>query len=125
MSLFSANSPVIQLTPSNFTSKNTVSHPALSGKKGMIMFEAPWCGYCKQLAPIYEKTANTLGTSFPLFYVDCDKNKAIANKFNINSFPTVMYIDRTGAVYKKYTGNRTTQDLLNGACSEGQVCGRT
>lgn len=124
MSLFKSNSPVIQLTPSNFSGTKII-HPALGDKKGMVMFEAPWCGYCKQLAPIYEQAALTLGTSFPLFYVDCDKNKAIASRFKVTSFPTVMYIDRNGVAYKKYTGNRTVQDILNGACSEGQVCGRT
>jgi thiol-disulfide isomerase/thioredoxin len=125
MSLFRKNSSVIELTPSNFDSKTQkISHYLLAnGTKGMVMFGAHWCGHCKRASPEYEKAANALGSSFPLFYLDCEKYGEFASKtLGINGYPTIKYINKTGKPYKLYDGERSYQGFLMGVCAESAIC---
>jgi len=124
MSLFSKSSSVIELTPNDFNGKK-ITVPSLKNKKGLILFAAHWCHYCKDFAPIYQSTSDTLGQSFPMYFMDCEKYGDFASStFGVSGFPTVMYIDRTGKPYKKYTGERTEGSILQDICTEAKVCQR-
>ena len=122
---FKSNS-VIELTPKDFINKGKkIIHSGLKDKKGMVAFLSDYCGYCVRFAPAYEKTAETLGKSFPLYYLDCDKYSDFAlNTLNIEGFPTILYIDRTGKPYKPYVKERDEYTLLKEICKEAQVCSR-
>ncbi len=111
---------VIELTPKNFTKKDTIiKHPKLKDKKGMVLFASEHCFYCVQFAPVYEDVALVLGTSFPMFYFDCNKYRDFAvNNLKIQGFPTVQYINRKGEIYKNYTGNRDVESIIKSICSE-------
>ena len=125
MSLFKKNSSVIELTPANFDIKTQkVSHYLLgNGTKGMVSFMAHWCGHCKKASPEYEKAANALGSSFPLFYFDCEKNGEFASKtLGITGYPTIKYINKSGKMYKMYEGERTYQGFLTSICEESSIC---
>ncbi len=126
MPLFSPRTSVIELTPKDFNIKNkTIIHPALKNSKGMIAYMAGWCGHCVALSPKYEEVADTLGNSFPLFYLDCAKYGDFASKnLNVNGFPTIMYIDSNHKPYRPYTGNRDSLSMLEDICKEAQVCNR-
>lgn len=125
MPLFKKNTSIIELTPKNFDKSNRIVHSKLKNKKGIVAYMADWCGHCRNFSPIYEQVADTLGQSFPLFYLDCDKYSEFAsNKLGINGFPTIMYIDRSGKPYKNFTKERTEISMLNDICKEVQVCRR-
>jgi len=124
MPLFKKNSSVNELTPADFNGKQ-IKNPVLKNKKGLILFAADWCHFCKDFSPIYEKVSDSLGQSFPLFFFDCEKYGDFASKkFNVSGFPTVMYIDRNGIPYKKYTGDRIESSIISDICKEAQVCKR-
>lgn len=56
----------------------------------IIDFWAPWCGPCKMMGPIFEKTA----TNFPLktlfVKVNTENEQNLGARFGIRSIPTLM-----------------------------------
>ena len=61
----------------------------------MMMFYAPWCGFCKRLKPDYSTAASELKDSHVLAAMDANKpeNAAARIKYNVTGFPTLMYFE--------------------------------
>ena len=76
---------IVELTAENF---NDVAekNPIL-----VIDFWAPWCGPCRQFAPIYEETAGEY-PDIAFGKVNTEEQQDIAGYFKIQSIPTVMII---------------------------------
>ena len=60
----------------------------------IVDFWAPWCGPCKQLAPILEKTVRDAGGKVALVKVNIDENPEIAQQLRIQSIPAVFAFDK-------------------------------
>lgn len=81
---------IVELTAENF---NDVAekNPIL-----IIDFWAPWCGPCRQFAPIYEEVAGEY-PDIAFGKVNTEEQQDIAGYFKIQSIPTVMII-REGVI---------------------------
>lgn len=107
--LAAAKSEVLDLIPKNFD-KVVLK----SGKPTLVEFFAPWCGHCKNLAPVYEE----LGQAFAyakdkvqIAKVDADAEKDLAKRFNVQGFPTLKWFDGKSDKPVDYEGGRDLESL--------------
>ncbi|KAK3823827.1 MAG: thioredoxin-like protein [Linnemannia gamsii] len=85
-------------------------------KDVLIEFYAPWCGHCKNLAPIYEELGEAYkGSGIVIAKLDATANDLPASvPFTIQGFPTIK-LRKAGAAageYVDYNGNRSKEDFI-------------
>ncbi|GAA5837849.1 hypothetical protein JCM3766R1_001494 [Sporobolomyces carnicolor] len=90
-----------------------------SPKLTLASFTAPWCGYCKQLAPEMDKVADSLKGLVNIVNVDCDEdqNKQICGEYGIQGFPTIKIFPGGSAPPRSYDGPRSAKDMISHATS--------
>ncbi|HTK36055.1 MAG TPA: thioredoxin [Caulobacteraceae bacterium] len=76
----------------------------------IVDFWAPWCGPCRQLTPVLEKTVEAARGAVKLVKVNIDENPRIASQLRVQSIP---------AVYA-FSGGQPVDGFL-GALPESQV----
>ncbi len=78
----------------------------------LVLFYAPWCGHCKKFHPEYEKAATVLRKeNLYLAKVDATAEKKLAEKFEIQGFPTVKLFIKGQPI--EYTGGRKDSEVIN------------
>ena len=76
----------------------------------LVDFWAEWCGPCKTLTPLLERTVAAYPGRVALVKIDVDKNQSLASQFRIQSIPTV-YAFLKGAPVDGFQGALGEREL--------------
>ena len=61
-----------------------------AGKPALVEFYAPWCVYCRRIAPAYEKIAQQFGDEINVVKVNIDEAGSLARREQIEVIPTLV-----------------------------------
>jgi len=79
-----------------------------SQKPVMVDFYTEWCGWCKKLdSDTYsDNKVDGLAKKFICVKVDGDKNREAASKYQIEGYPTIIFLSYEGKIDERVVGYR-------------------
>jgi len=88
-------------------------------KNVIVEFYAPWCGHCKQLAPIWDQLGEKYRDSKDIVIAKMDSTVNEVEDVKVTSFPTIKYFNKAGETID-YKAGRTLDDFVKFIESDGK-----
>lgn len=80
-------------------------------KNVLVEFYAPWCGHCKQLAPIYDELGEKYKDNANVVIAKMDATANELEHTKINSFPTIKLYKKDTNEVVDFNGERTLEGI--------------
>lgn len=103
---------VTEINDTNFDSEVLQSSEPV-----LVDFWAPWCGPCRQIAPLVEQLAGENEGSAKIFKLNVDDAPRAAQNYGVSSIPTLM-VFKNGEVVDRFVGvqpKTRLQDAIDAA----------
>jgi len=71
----------------------------------VLIFYAPWCGYCKSSMDEFQKAVDS--GNGKILLINGDENRDLMVKYGVKGFPTIMKGNNV------HTGGRTSSEILD------------
>ena len=85
------------------TQENLEKQVLHSGRPVMVDFWAPWCAYCRRIAPAVGKIADEHGERLGVGKINIDEQPALAGQFQVETIPTLMLFREGKAIGEPLT----------------------
>lgn len=108
--------PVKVLVGKNF--KSVALDPT---KNVFVEFYAPWCDFCKQLAPLWDKLGEKYADHADIVIAKMDATANEIPDLEIRGFPTLKYFPTEGKEAVDYNGHQTLEKMSEFLDSGGVV----
>lgn len=93
-----------------FNDNNFESEVLQSSEPVLVDFWAPWCGPCRQIAPMVEQLAEEYQGSVKIGKLNIDDSPSAPGNYGVNSIPTLM-IFKGGVVVNSFVGLQSKDRL--------------
>ena len=102
--------PVLAPAPVELTQANFAKFIQHNELPVLVDFWAPWCGPCKQFAPVYAQLAPEFATRVRFAKVNTEAEQFLAQQYQIRSIPTLALF-RQGVELDSVSGALGAQQL--------------
>lgn len=93
-----------------FTDDNFDADVIKSDVPVLVDFWAPWCGPCKQIAPVIEDIAGEYDGKIKVGKMNTDENQQVPATYGVMSIPTLL-IFKSGEVSERIVGAQSKQAI--------------